>query len=142
MLNAFQFLIYFLLFNILVIIVRPYRGDESENARWIAKIFSIGLYAASCMFSIKFIFSEVEQMRKYGLKSYFLQVWNYFDLSAYVFPLVVAILDYISIGNADFIDPFNNCIRLFSSLGIFFVWIKLLTFSRGFENLAFLLRMI
>jgi len=81
-------------------------------------------------------------MQKYGLVSYFLQVWNYFDLSAYIFPLLVAILDCISIVDSDIIDPYNGFIRFFSSLGIFFVWIKLLTFSRGFENLAFLLRMI
>lgn len=81
-------------------------------------------------------------MQKKGLKSYVREVWNYFDLSAYIFPLVVAALDSISIIDSNIIGPFNVIIRFYASLGIFFVWIKLLTFARGFKNLAFLLRMI
>lgn len=77
-----------------------------------------------------------------GFKSYFAEVWKYFDLLAYGFPFFVAILDIISYLSPSIIRPYNIFTRFFSSVGIFFVWIKLLTFSRGFENLAFLLRMI
>lgn len=77
-----------------------------------------------------------------GLKAYLKEVWNYFDLSAYCFPLIVAILDIISYIVPSILGTYNTTSRILASIGIFFVWIKLLTFSRGFENLAFLLRMI
>lgn len=131
-----------MLFNFQVIIIRPQRDSDSLSVRWLIKILSLGIYAVTSLFSLKFISNEIEQMKKKKMKYYWREIWNYFDLFAYFFPFLVAVLDFISIIDSDIIDPFDLFIRFFASLGVFCVWIKLLTFTRGFKNFAYLLRMI
>ncbi len=78
-------------------------------------------------------------------------MWNYFDIPALAFPLAVSIMEIIAIYNikpnpnpiyTNKFDSNYNVLRVLTGLAVFFTWIKLLFFGRGFKNIAFLIKMI
>lgn len=76
----------------------------------------------------------------YGL-DYFSEMWNYIDLSAYTLPIVVSVMDIMATAHF-MISPNNLTLRIIASIAIFATWLKLLSFARGDENTAFIIRMI
>jgi len=71
---------------------------------------------------------------------YFTEVWNYIDLLSCILPIIVSIFDILS--TLHYIDHNNLIIRILTCIAIIATWLKLLSFARGNENTAFIIRMI
>ncbi len=67
-------------------------------------------------------------------------MWNYIDLASYTLPIIVSVMDIMA--TAHLIDPNNLTLRILCSIAIFATWLKLLSFARGDERSAFIIRMI
>lgn len=66
---------------------------------------------------------------------YFKQLWNYFDLFSLILPILTICLEIASIlpdSNDYWIDSNKSWIRNVSSISIFAIWIKLLTFLKAY----------
>lgn len=51
-------------------------------------------------------------------------------------------MEIIATHNSKILDKNNLAIRIISSLAILAIWLKMLSFARGWESTAFLIRMI
>ena len=85
------------------------------------------------------IYSEAKQMLYFGTREYFRSFWNYIDFFYIVFVFLSTFLDILSI-----FDIFNNdgFLKITQSLAIFLAFFRFMSFARGIEGSAFMVKLI
>ena len=102
---------------------------------------SIPIIIVLLLYLSYFLIEEIKQVRKIGFYNYFRSIWNYVDLIFIILSVPTLIINLIaSINSKLFSDV--DFLRPFHSISLFFVFIRLLSFLRIFDELSFLVRMI
>ena len=70
---------------------------------------------------------------------YFKEIYNYFDWMVFIMCNLTLIVDIILIFNKQEVYLF---LRVFHSISFVLIWIKMVSFGRGIEKMAFLIKMI
>ena len=140
------FLFYVILLSINSLFILPkrlYPGEDYENRELEGlsekyHVLSIVFDIFLIFFMFYFLFSEFIEMCK-RKKEYWTDLWNYFDLFNMGFLTVSLILDFINIFGSYF-DL--HLLKAFYAITLFLAWIRLVTYSRGFQGLGFMVRLL
>lgn len=91
------------------------------------------------LFLIFHIYSEFNQMYYFSLKEYFESIWNFFDvlLMILTFPTIVLDVFYC-------LNVYENVAlqKVFNSLSIFSAFLRLISYARGIDGSAFMVRLV
>ena len=129
------FLIFFSIFLINFLVIFPYRVEENswtlENISTVLNILSIGFF----MYYLKV---ELRQVIR-DPKEYFLSGYNYIDICLIISAFAVLIVDLLNIFSV--IDD-SSIVKLLASISAFLFWLRAISYLRGFEGTAFMIRLI
>lgn len=82
---------------------------------------------------------EINQIRVFGVRTYFSSIWNCFDV-----PLIIMLIavNFYSFMNMFGIAKNQDLTQILHSICIFFFFIRLLSFARGFQGTGFMVRLV
>ena len=129
------FIFFFLLYIINFIYIYPNRSNEINNSQ---SIVSIIFDFADLLYFVSYTFVEFHQM-KTNLTGYFQSFWNIIDVLLMIGVSLTTILDLIAIFGKE-IDLFS--FKIITSIVLLIFWIRLLSFSKGFQGTGFLVRLV
>lgn len=138
--SALIYFIYIVLLLINSVIVLPYRIENNIN---LYTNINFALISLACdiilmIYLLRSIISEILSLCKLRWL-YFFNFWNYIDLPIF-YCLANLLID-------DFLDIFDQPVEMFDlkfshSITIFLTFLRFITYARGFESLAFIVRLI
>ena len=139
--EGYIFLMFLLVFLVNTTFILGYRLDETSQA--LEKNEYIQVSVALDIFLLVYlsyhVYSEIMQFLYFSAKEYFESIWNYFDviLIFLAVPAVITDLLYclVFIDNSDYLKVMN-------SLTIFFGFLRLISYARGIDGSAFMVRLI
>lgn len=142
------FLIYVIILSINSIFILPHRLYPDDEEDFKARVpmgigekfhvLSILFDISLLLFAVFFLFSEFIEMCK-RKKEYFKDLWNYFDLFNMGFLTLSIILDFVSI--FDTLSDYH-LLKGFFAMTMLLAWLRLVTYSRGFKGLGFMVRLL
>ena len=109
--------------------------DRKEHFRTASLILNIILI----VFTLYFIGFELFQLYRYGKRRYFSSVWHLLDIITLMIVCTTISLDIASIAYSNY--PVS-WLKALLSINVFLLWIKFLSFARGYKQTAFMVRMI
>jgi len=137
------FLIYVIILSIDSLFILPrrlYPEDKKnlKNREETFHIISLILDIILIFFLAYFLCSEFLEMFKRKMQ-YWKDMWNYFDLLNMGFLTISLIFDINNIFGSfsDF-----HLLKAFFALTLFMAWLRLITYSRGFKGLGFMVRLL
>ena len=136
----FIYFIYIVLLLINSVIVLPYRIENNIN---LYTNINFALISLACdiilmIYLLRSIISEIISLCKLRWL-YFFNFWNYIDIPIF-YCLANLLID-------DFLDIFDQPVEMFDlkfshSITIFLTFLRFITYARGFESMAFIVRLI
>lgn len=135
------FCIFLLTVTINSVFLFPNRIKESldETRRENFKVGSIILNIIMAVFTGYFILSELHKWKCFGTKLYFSTVWHTLELIILSILCATICLDLSSISG---IIVSISWLKALLSINIFLLYIKFLSYARGYKQTAFMVRMI
>lgn len=136
--NFKLFLIFLCIFLVDFMYVFPNRVMEGSDEIGTFGIISCILDSLNIMFFVYYSALEIREL-KADPKDYLSSGFNYIDICLILCSLITLSLDILEIFGGIGI---NDIIKLFSSMAIFLYWTRLISYLRGFEGTAFMIRLI
>lgn len=142
--EALFYLVYLMTLLVYSLYFFPQRAQVQWTDAWdFANWQSICLFCLDvvlCVFLLVFLMKELFSIHKLRWR-YFLDLDNYMDIPALLF---LALLLFHEIGSREFSfsDPNTKELRVYHSITLFLASLRFLSFARGFEAMAFMIRLI
>ena len=90
-------------------------------------------------FIIKHIYDECLQFYYFDAKDYFTNLWNIVDMILLLISTITITIDIFSCLD---LWSYTDILKVFHSFMIFFCFLRLLSYARGFEGSAFMIKLI
>lgn len=132
------FLLFFSIFLVNFLFLFPYRVDETTENFSTPEIISCILNVLSICYFIYYLIRELREVER-DPKEYFLSGYNYIDIGLIITAFIVLIIDLLNILA---ITNDSNLVKLFASITAFLFWLRVISYLRGFEGTAFMIRLI
>ena len=134
--SYFIFLFFFLLYLINFIYLFPDRvSNDQENVGFI--VVSIIIDIVDLIYFLSYAYGEFKQIKKIKFM-YFSEFWNYVDVLVIIFTIISIILDFAYMSTTTDLAA----LQTFVALALLSLWLRLLSYSRGFEGTGFLVRLV
>jgi len=148
--KGFIFLLYVVVLTIYSVFILPQRLYSNSLEEAILKeaqglnekyhIISLIFDSFLLGFLFYFLYSEFSEVSRRG-NQYWKDMWNYFDLLNMGFLISSLIMDLLSIFNVIAYYDYHILKALFA-MTLFLAWLRLVTYSRGFKGLGFMVRLL
>lgn len=136
-LNGFYFIIFLVIFIVQSAFILNERIVEKEKLSYdqISYVFDAFLM----LYIVNHFFNEVKQIVVMGIKYYLYSFWNLIDLTLFFLVFCAVCLDFSNIKrDREFLEP----LKLMNSISMIFCFIRIISYARGVQGSAFMIRLI
>ena len=140
--EAFYFLLYLIAFLVNSTYLLPIKlSDDEVNNTLTNSIYipiSLALDVLLFCYMVFNVYTEVKQFYYFTGKEYLESIWNHIDILLIFVSFPAIILDIL--GNFQAVHP--DLLKCVNSLTIFFTFLRLISYARGIDGSAFMVRLI
>lgn len=136
-LNGLYFIIFLVIFIVQSAFILNERIVEEEKKSYdqISYIFDAFLM----FYVVSHFINEIKQMVIMGIKYYFYSFWNLIDLTLFFLVFCAVCLDFLNIKrDKALLEP----LKLMNSISMIFCFIRIISYARGVQGSAFMIRLI
>ena len=138
--EAFIFLMFLTIYLLNANYFIVYRlNDQMNSINSNTYIYCLVLDLLIILFVVKHIYEEIKQYLNFKMKDYITNLWNIIDLILIFLSFMTTIIDILSCFD---IWMYPDALKVLHSFTILFGFLRLLSYARGFEGSAFMIKLI